>query len=225
MPKVISRSIVVTDTKDKEEYKGDAPLYVYNCVCGHLALIIDSTLDKLPLRKKDGARVVDVSKNANRVYCTPSGVTYLKREGGIERQYRHKCKKCSLQLYYRHVNTDEKVTFIFPDVLVQSGEKPITAEKPKELDAAAILRKKRVMMTRHTHDAGKYSTVTVSTVDEEEDEIEAREIASSYESNAGLVHKQVLFTDEGRKRYAEQRAIEQHIRSKKQKGTLIDKIT
>lgn len=40
MPKVISRSIVVTDSHDKEEYKGDTPLYVYLCVCGELALVL-----------------------------------------------------------------------------------------------------------------------------------------------------------------------------------------
>ena len=40
MPKVISRSIIVTDTRDREEYEGDTSLYVYNCVCGNLALII-----------------------------------------------------------------------------------------------------------------------------------------------------------------------------------------
>ncbi len=45
--------------------------------------------------------------------------------------------RCNLPLYYRHSNTDETVTFIFPDVLVQSGDKAVTAEKPKEADKAA----------------------------------------------------------------------------------------
>ena len=40
MPKVVSQSIVCTDTQDKEEYCNDVPLYVYYCICGKLALII-----------------------------------------------------------------------------------------------------------------------------------------------------------------------------------------
>lgn len=80
--------------------------------------------------------------------------------------------RCGLQLFYRHNNTDEKVTFIFADALVKSGEKPYKTDKPKFLDEKT-LRNKRVMLSRHTHDAGKYSTVTVSTMEDEEDEIEA----------------------------------------------------
>lgn len=40
---------------------------------------LDTTLDKLPLRKRDGARVVDTGRNTGRVYCEQAGVTYLKR--------------------------------------------------------------------------------------------------------------------------------------------------
>jgi hypothetical protein len=118
---------------------------------------------------------------------------------------------------------DTKVTFIMNEALVKSGEAGVTTETPKTLQPAAG--RKKVMLNRHTTDAGKYSTVTVSTIDEEEEEIEAKEIANSFASNAGLVHKQLIRTEEGRKRYQEQKAIEEFIKAKKQRGTLIDRVT
>ena len=80
--------------------------------------------------------------------------------------------RCGLLLFYRHTSSDDKVTFIFADALVLSGEKPYQAEKPKLLDEKAM-KKKQVMLNRHTHDTGKYSTVTVSTIEDEEEELEA----------------------------------------------------
>ena len=52
-----------------------------------------------------------------------------------------------------------------------------------------------------------------------------QEIADSFATNASLVHKQLIKTEDGRRRHAEVKAIEEHIKSKKQKGTLIDRIS
>jgi len=189
MPKVVSRSIVCSDSKDLEEYNEEKPLNIYYCICGRLTLILDCALEKLPLRKRDGARVIDTLINAHKLtYNEGETVAIFRKDRGIEKQYRMNCKDCDLPLYYRH-ERDSAVTFIFSHALVKkkneyrmdTGDDEMLEEIPNE----------KVFVTKHTKHMGKFSSVTVSTIDEEEDEIEAREIADSYANNARIIEKQL----------------------------------
>ena len=50
---------------------------------------------------------------------------------------------------------------------------------------------KKRMVTKNFRTMGKYSSVTVSTVSDDEDELEDKEIAENYALNAQIINKQL----------------------------------
>lgn len=79
--------------------------------------------------------------------------------------------RCRLLLYYKH-DPKSQVHFIVRGALKNSGDDPLKNLYAQTAVPAADAPKK-VMVTKHTKNMGKFSSVTVSTIDEEEDEIEA----------------------------------------------------
>jgi len=221
MPKIISRSIAVDDTKNQK--KTDQPLHLYYCLCGQMALILDRLLEKLPLRERDGARVLDSTKHThkitpefdeiiyirrnfpdnssvdNELYTSKDGedlddeekeIERRKRIKNIEKQHRYKCKTCGLQLFYRHDATKHNVTFIIKDAIVSSAQSKANRDIYRQV-ALESTKHKTPHITKKTRTMGKFSSVTVSTISDEEDDIEEKEIADSYAMNAKIIEKQL----------------------------------
>lgn len=59
----------------------------------------------------------------------------------------HNLIRCGLNLFYRH-SDDERVTFIFDQALVKSGEKPVNAQATPAVDETALPTKKRKVRER-----------------------------------------------------------------------------
>ena len=109
MPEILD---YVEDERKKEEVDESTPLHVYYCLCGQIVLIIDTVLTKLPVRPRDQATVIDATKHAHKIQCENADEVYLKWKDGIEHQFRKRCKKCKLLLFYRHKVDDTLTLFV-----------------------------------------------------------------------------------------------------------------
>ena len=214
MPKIVSRSIACTDSKNEEEYNEEKSLNVYYCLCGQMSLILDYNLDRLPLRTTDNARVIDGNKRVYKLHIAEKqndDIVYIERDNGVEKQYRYYCKNCSLLIFYKH-NPNSKILFVVQGAL---------RYRPRDILTHIPAAQDKQKVTRRTRDMGKFGCVTVSTVDEEEEEIEAREVADSYAQNAKIIEKQLERTGKI-KRKQETEEEPSLSRKIKPKGTLID---
>ncbi|CAF5093473.1 unnamed protein product [Rotaria sp. Silwood1] len=207
---MIKKRVILDD--DQEEVHENPP-HIFYCLCGQMALILGCALEYLPLRKRDRSRVIDSKQYAHKKFCKNEDTqVYIRRQDeGIDTQYRKKCLKCGLLLFYRHAQ-NSPITFIVDRAL--SVEANDASNIHKQVLGSES---EKVIKNIKREDRGKTSSVTVSRLDEEE-ELEARELANSYTQNACVIEKQLE-----RKATEEAACREQEAKRANIRGTLIDK--
>lgn len=196
MPKVVSRSVVCTDQKANP--RDEQALTVYYCWCGQIGLILDCKIHKLPFRKRDGSRVVDDKKHNFKLSCIDTkkpirdeDIVYVKwNDDEIEKQYRLRCKKCNLWVFYKHA-LNSNVIFIVNKAMNIRPRNPMLAAKISASTSIRTPSTSSGVRRTETKSGSRFASVTISTVEEEEAEVEAKEIANSYEINAAIVQQEL----------------------------------
>jgi len=148
MPKIVSRSAVSTSTDAAPTESASASLRVFYCLCGEFALVIDKDISLLPRRKTDGAIILRASAldgqpkpQIFKLNVNISSPILIKRENGLECQYRYTCTRCALPIGYQTapppISSGLYVYLNFGSVTQQQGMVPTEAfEGEKETHEA-----------------------------------------------------------------------------------------
>ncbi|OTF82728.1 UPF0428 protein CXorf56-like protein [Euroglyphus maynei] len=241
MPKVVSRSILCTDTQNHQHEINnyDTNLLVYDCVCGQMCLIINQPLETLPLRKRDESRILDQQKDfIFKFYAldaTNEDLIQISYENHFERRFLRRCPRCRLPVGYQQEISPKINVFLLRGSLLERSKVTSSSSSNhhhhhQSQRKSTSNEQNKIFITKK--EMGKFSSVTVSTVDEEEDEIEAREVADSYAANARIIEQQLerkrmlnkTNTDVSTTKSPEDDGeLNLPVEMKKPKGTLIDK--
>jgi len=104
----------------------------YHCaLCRTLALQIDKPLEGLPRRKTDESYVINKDKALYKLTIVPGEKVSIKRDKGVEVQYRYHCAHCNQVVGYSSApqHGAAQYTYILKDSLVPAAQVPVTERR------------------------------------------------------------------------------------------------
>ena len=69
--------------------------------CTHYTAILSTTLASLPVRHTDGAHILQTDRHMFKLKVDRGSVVALRRERGVEKQWRWNCRQCGLPVAYQ----------------------------------------------------------------------------------------------------------------------------
>lgn len=113
-------SVRLKEWEKRRRAEIEATRVLYQCsICNHFCFKLARPLEQMPERKTDGSRVVDARGDLVAVACVKGGTKLLKREKGVEKQFRYNCELCNVCVAYRPVpyEEDSKYIYVFPEAV------------------------------------------------------------------------------------------------------------
>merc|ERR1712137_355565 len=129
---VSKRFRIVNFTSEDSLVVGEKTLLTFYCsICGELSCTTDADIPKLPKRSTDKAFVMDEATHFTKKYTNFGEEILLRRQNGVEKQYRFYCKQCRQPLGYRPSPPSEtsKYTYFYKDALVSEQSRAIAFQK------------------------------------------------------------------------------------------------
>eukprot|EP00927_Polykrikos_kofoidii_P085556 TRINITY_DN9338_c0_g2_i1.p2 TRINITY_DN9338_c0_g2~~TRINITY_DN9338_c0_g2_i1.p2 ORF type:complete len:198 (-),score=54.11 TRINITY_DN9338_c0_g2_i1:110-703(-) len=99
---VSKRFKIVNFTSEDSHVVGEKKLWTFYCtICGELAVTCDADVKGMPRRSTDKAIALDEATFFHKKYANFGEKILLRRQNGVEKQYRFYCRQCRQPLGYR----------------------------------------------------------------------------------------------------------------------------
>eukprot|EP00043_Microstomoeca_roanoka_P014349 m.142241 g.142241 ORF g.142241 m.142241 type:complete len:214 (+) comp15990_c0_seq2:79-720(+) len=208
------KGVISTDQSSNTGATADASVFVYYCLCGHLALITEQPLEMMPKRNTDGAAFFNAKAIKHSMTLVKDDTVLIRRAGGVEPQHGLKCTACGLPIAYQ-TTPDSQTFFLRKGALLQPGETSDLAKNLGSIEELEQLEKTRQAKVQTGSSEPKSASVASSLL-AAQFALEEEEASQAYEADAREIHRIM-----GKQATAKRPATDERGHPLTKKGTLL----